>query len=96
MRPELLNERLLSVSNDTLATVDLADKSKGILHTLWAKSMSLSLQRNLHQSHPHSLLNSLHCLHYSKGVWPAHRQPKMTAHAAMCLTYMIALLIAAV
>ena len=36
MRPELLNERLLSLSNDTLATVDLADKSKGTLETLWA------------------------------------------------------------
>ena len=30
MRPELLNDRLLSLSNDTLAVVDLAAKSQGM------------------------------------------------------------------
>lgn len=30
MRPELLNERLLSLSNDTLAVVDLAAKGQGV------------------------------------------------------------------
>lgn len=30
MRPELLNERLLSLSSDTLAVVDLAAKGQGV------------------------------------------------------------------
>ena len=30
LRPELLNERLTSLSNDTLAVVDMAEKSKGM------------------------------------------------------------------
>ncbi len=30
LRPELLNERLISLSNDTVAVVDMAEKSKGI------------------------------------------------------------------
>lgn len=38
MRPELLNDRLLSLSNDTLAVVDLAAKSQG---------MSSNCQRSL-------------------------------------------------
>ena len=29
MRPELLNEHLLSLSNDTVAVVDMAEKGKG-------------------------------------------------------------------
>lgn len=34
MRPELLNERLVSLSNDTVAVVDLAEKSKGCVLVL--------------------------------------------------------------
>lgn len=30
MRTELLNERLVSLSNDTLAVVDMAAKSQGV------------------------------------------------------------------
>ena len=30
MRPELLHERLISMSSDTVAVVDIADKSKGV------------------------------------------------------------------
>ncbi len=34
LRPELLNERLISLSNDTLAVVDMAEKGKGTLTSL--------------------------------------------------------------
>jgi hypothetical protein len=34
LRPELLNERLISLSNDTLAVVDMAEKGKGTLTLL--------------------------------------------------------------
>ena len=34
LRPELLNERLISLSNDTLAVVDMAEKGKGTLTVL--------------------------------------------------------------
>jgi len=34
LRPELLNERLISLANDTLAVVDLAEKGKGMLMSL--------------------------------------------------------------
>lgn len=30
LRSELLHERLISLSNDTLAVVDMAEKSKGV------------------------------------------------------------------
>lgn len=34
LRPELLNELLISLSNDTLAVVDMAEKGKGTLTVL--------------------------------------------------------------
>ncbi len=42
LRPELLNERLISLSNDTLAVVDMAEKGKGTL-TFLVKAQPASL-----------------------------------------------------
>jgi hypothetical protein len=42
LRPELLNERLISLSNDTLAVVDMAEKGKGML-TLLLKAQLVRL-----------------------------------------------------
>lgn len=57
MRPELLNDRLLSLSNDTLAVVDLAAKSQGMSFL-----GQCSLMRALTASHVAPQHSLLHCM----------------------------------